>query len=259
MCLPKVEGGQGIRDPTLWNIAVLTKLVWDIARKVDCLWIKWIDHVYLKGGDFWTYNPSANCSWYWRKLVKVRETMKLGFDPNTNAWLDGSGQYTAAKGYEWLRPKQGRVLWYHVVWHKYKIPKCSFITWLTLNERLLSKDRLLKLGQVVDQVCVLCNQANETIPHLFFACEFTKEICTSVLVEICQESGHSLSWGAWQPWLLNWKGSRKAKEKLKLAFTTVIYHCWRERNARIFSGIQANTGVIRLNSGRMILHKFRGL
>lgn len=37
VCTPKKEGGLGIRDLEVWNRAVMSKLLWYIAKKVRCL------------------------------------------------------------------------------------------------------------------------------------------------------------------------------------------------------------------------------
>lgn len=77
-CLSKPEGGLGFLDPHLWNVAALAKLLWDIALKKDCLWIRCVDHYYLKGASIWNYNPNSNSSWYWRKLLKARDKILPG-------------------------------------------------------------------------------------------------------------------------------------------------------------------------------------
>ncbi|XP_062093871.1 uncharacterized protein LOC133799897 [Humulus lupulus] len=45
VCKCKKEGGLGIRNIEIWNIAALGKLVWAIATNKENLWIKWIHSV----------------------------------------------------------------------------------------------------------------------------------------------------------------------------------------------------------------------
>ncbi|XP_062094250.1 uncharacterized protein LOC133800311 [Humulus lupulus] len=40
--------------------------------KHDMLWVKWINSIYLKGSNFWSYKLPPDTSWYWRKLCKLR-------------------------------------------------------------------------------------------------------------------------------------------------------------------------------------------
>lgn len=48
ICKPKRYGGLGIRDCLTWNTAAIGKYVWQLAKKEDTLWIKWVHHVYIK-------------------------------------------------------------------------------------------------------------------------------------------------------------------------------------------------------------------
>lgn len=65
-----------------------------------------------------------------------------------------------------------------------RIPKCAFITWLALHLKLLTKDRLHRVGLDVDTQCVLCVEESESNAHLFFQCEFIKAVSTKVYAEI---------------------------------------------------------------------------
>ncbi|KAK4733465.1 hypothetical protein R3W88_007726 [Solanum pinnatisectum] len=55
VCRSKNEGGLGIMECMTWNEAAITKYVWNIAKKADNLWVKWVNRIYLKGNDWWQY------------------------------------------------------------------------------------------------------------------------------------------------------------------------------------------------------------
>lgn len=38
----------GIRECIIWNEAAIAKYVWHIANKENILWVKWVNHIYLK-------------------------------------------------------------------------------------------------------------------------------------------------------------------------------------------------------------------
>lgn len=61
-----------------------------------------------------------------------------------------------------------------------KAPKCLFITWLLMHEKLATCHYLLKIGVSVDPVCCLCEHESETLDHLFFECDFSKNIWNGV-------------------------------------------------------------------------------
>ena len=46
-CLPEKEGGMGVSDAIKW-VLVVAIIVCNVAAKDDALWIKWINHNYLK-------------------------------------------------------------------------------------------------------------------------------------------------------------------------------------------------------------------
>ncbi|XP_074362194.1 uncharacterized protein LOC141702406 [Apium graveolens] len=47
------------------------------------------------------------------------------------------------------------VPWTDFVWNGFSVPKCSFITWLAILSRLLTKDRMVLFGIQVDPLLVL--------------------------------------------------------------------------------------------------------
>ncbi|XP_062089596.1 uncharacterized protein LOC133796130 [Humulus lupulus] len=55
VCLPKVLGGLGFKEGSIWNKVLLAKYLWALSSKQDVLWVKWIDGVYLKGNSVWAY------------------------------------------------------------------------------------------------------------------------------------------------------------------------------------------------------------
>lgn len=57
VCAAKKEGGLGIRNIQVWNIAALGKFVWEIARKQDTMWVRWVNAIYVKGENWWGYQP----------------------------------------------------------------------------------------------------------------------------------------------------------------------------------------------------------
>ena len=86
-CHTKATGGLGIKDYAAWNKATIARLVWDIARKKDNLWVKWIHGRYLRGKDWWDYSPPPDSSWYWKKLCKIKVVFKDGpLNPIPRKW-----------------------------------------------------------------------------------------------------------------------------------------------------------------------------
>ncbi|CAL9241961.1 unnamed protein product [Arabidopsis halleri] len=110
------------------------------------------------------------------------------------------------------------------------IPRCSFISWLAVLNRLSTGARMRLWGG--HQVCVFCGEGDETRDHLFFACPYSYTIWSSIAGKLLRH-------------LLNPDGEEtvasiqsQTKDKLRdilvrLSFQATLYSIWRERNARI--------------------------
>ncbi|XP_058223116.1 uncharacterized protein LOC131332831 [Rhododendron vialii] len=67
-----------------------------------------------------------------------------GFD-NIRWSLTPNGQFTIASLWDKLRSPFPRVLWNKLIWFSGHIPKCSFITWIAIQNRLSTIDRLKEM------------------------------------------------------------------------------------------------------------------
>ena len=63
VCLPKLEGGLGIRPLKEINIVLGLKLVWRLFYSRSSFWVKWIYCYQIKKGSFWSAKNTANGSW----------------------------------------------------------------------------------------------------------------------------------------------------------------------------------------------------
>uniref|UniRef100_A0A803NBH7 Uncharacterized protein n=1 Tax=Chenopodium quinoa TaxID=63459 RepID=A0A803NBH7_CHEQI len=79
ICRSKREGGLGVQDCITWNIAAMGKYVWDIENKNDSLWLRWVNHHYIKGRNWKRLGCPAHASWQWKQIWKVKEKIKHGF------------------------------------------------------------------------------------------------------------------------------------------------------------------------------------
>ncbi|PWA56937.1 reverse transcriptase domain, Reverse transcriptase zinc-binding domain protein [Artemisia annua] len=53
VCLPKEEGGLGIRRLEFFNTALIAAHIWRLFNSMDSLWVKWIHTYRLRGRNFW--------------------------------------------------------------------------------------------------------------------------------------------------------------------------------------------------------------
>lgn len=52
VCKDTNKGRLGIYDCMVWNEAALAKYVWHIANNAENLWVRWINHIYIKDANW---------------------------------------------------------------------------------------------------------------------------------------------------------------------------------------------------------------
>lgn len=124
---------------------------------------------------------------------------------DTVTWLPSSlGQFHLASTWNFIRPHNPKIPWFHLVWFKKMIPKHGFISWLVFLDRLTTCARLHKSSLFISPACVFCGSV-ETRDHLFFSCPFTSLVWSKVASAITAPS--LTSWDA----VLCWGASLKRK------------------------------------------------
>ncbi|KAJ0261541.1 Reverse transcriptase zinc-binding domain-containing protein [Hirschfeldia incana] len=71
-CLPKSEGGLGLRDFYIWNQTLVLKLIWLLFRDNESLWASWCKNHRLKQMSLWSLDHQKQGSWIWKTLLKLR-------------------------------------------------------------------------------------------------------------------------------------------------------------------------------------------
>nr|KAJ0211180.1 hypothetical protein LSAT_V11C400156810 [Lactuca sativa] len=132
------------------------------------------------------------------------------------------------------------VEWYDLVWFQNSIPSHCFILWLAILGRLRTQDRMKRWKDSNDFSCVFCNSQIDSHSHLFFDCNYTKEVWNLVKVKV--KMNHRA--GKWVDIIMELQYSLKKKSInnfiRKIALAASIYHIWNERNKRLF-GKQSNS------------------
>ncbi|XP_048489728.1 uncharacterized protein LOC125491683 [Beta vulgaris subsp. vulgaris] len=228
VCRPKKCGGLGVRDCMVWNTAGVGKYIWQIAKKEDTLWIKWVHSIYICEANWWEYNPPSTASWAWKMICRVKEKLKPAYQ--LNLWLGGRKAYTIQEGYQWLKGDMEKVRWHHWVWSSMNIPKHSYIAWLAAWGRLNTRERLNKAGICRDTSCLLCDTGIDSCQHLFFKCEFSRRICKGIMnwlkIYYCGNENMYVHWRKWGR-----KFQRRHQQKVAYAsLAATIYYIWKAGN-----------------------------
>jgi hypothetical protein len=68
--------------------------IWALFTKAGSIWVAWIEEHRLKGKSFWQVSIPIDCSWYWKKLLKLRNiakqflSFKVGNGSHISFWHD---------------------------------------------------------------------------------------------------------------------------------------------------------------------------
>lgn len=114
------------------------------------------------------------------------------------------------------------------MWFSRGIPKHRFLTWLMVLNRSPTRDRLIHWGLQTDGSCLLCNSTLETRSHLYFECNYSSDVWSSVS-DRCSFTS-SRSWDSMLDDLHRFTGTRAARIVLLLTWQATIYEIWRESN-----------------------------
>lgn len=94
VCVPKMEGGLGIKPLLIWNQALMAYHVWSVVSNRQSLWVKWIHTYRLRGKSFWEVKIPWDASWSWRRILNLRAAFRpyiktlVGDGTTTFFWHD---------------------------------------------------------------------------------------------------------------------------------------------------------------------------
>jgi len=238
-CLPKGEGGLGLRDMKWWNFGLLSKTLWNIHVKKDSLWIKWVHQYFLQDAAIWEWTPRKDASPLLKRIAAIKESIcsrEGSIDAAVRMMESWSVNQSFRTGmaYDYFRCKGSKKAWARDVWATCNTPKHAFIVWLAAKGKLLTRDRLLFMD--INRLCAFCNAAAESHDHLFFNCQLSSSVwdnikCWLGIRRVMSTIHSSLRWLKKDARGSSWKSKTKF-----IAFTCTVYCIWNARNRCIFEG-----------------------
>ena len=125
-----------------------------------------------------------------------------------------------------------------LIWKTWAPPTCKFFTWLAIQNRLWTADRLAARGCPNQQYCPLCMSTNESAIHLFAHCRYSKRIWEAVRSWTHGKFPSCEGWNNMdsvvQRWLTVGTSTASPCKAVRSMTLLVTWELWRERNARIF-------------------------
>ncbi|XP_050227614.1 uncharacterized protein LOC126677168 [Mercurialis annua] len=80
VCAKKSYGGLGIKAVYLWNVAAISKHVWNLVSFKPSFWATWVITNKLKLSSFCGISKPLDSSWSWRGLLKIRPLIAPFFE-----------------------------------------------------------------------------------------------------------------------------------------------------------------------------------
>ncbi|KAL0011059.1 hypothetical protein SO802_006167 [Lithocarpus litseifolius] len=105
--------------------------------------------------DNWIWNPARSES-----LVNIQSKLSLveiGNEDRPVYITEKTGKHSCVGPWNCVRKKCPKVKWWKMIWFPIAIPKHSFRGWLTVQNRLSTKDRMLQQCANLDAQCVQCD------------------------------------------------------------------------------------------------------
>ncbi|XP_047341858.1 uncharacterized protein LOC124945454 [Impatiens glandulifera] len=110
----------------------------------------------------------------------------------------------------------------------------EFIIWLAFWKRLNNPDRISMYMNIPDVSCLICNENEETIDHLFGSCSIALEnwdkFSRSLELIIFPKEWKEIK----EATLIKAKGNKFATNVFKCGFEAVVYNILQECNARVY-------------------------
>jgi hypothetical protein len=78
ICMPRAQGGLGIRDMKSTNLALLTKLGWTFHNEAPKVLVQQLHQKYIFYGNFLSAPSSSSASWFWQGLQKCKPLLASG-------------------------------------------------------------------------------------------------------------------------------------------------------------------------------------
>ncbi|GKD95503.1 RNA-directed DNA polymerase, eukaryota, reverse transcriptase zinc-binding domain protein [Tanacetum coccineum] len=190
ICRPKECGGLGIRNLESWNVALLAKLLWNIASKKDTLWVKdkigdrmqyeigdgskvylWYDEWHSSG---LLINQVTNRDLYDAripKMISIAEMIKEGVWNWPDDWDSNEFEFIKLRVPHITNAVNDKVMWRD---DDNKLVPFHFKHVMEVINP--STDKNHGIGTHSGLLCPLCNKENDSHKHLFFSCHYSKDV-----------------------------------------------------------------------------------
>ncbi|XP_074315613.1 uncharacterized protein LOC141651818 [Silene latifolia] len=134
------------------------------------------------GESIWQAKSSISQSWFWKSVILIKDMLLQITGQSTADTLlaraDQEGKLQMGLLFHIIRPRAPETGWYRTIHDTAVLLKHAVIGALACQNKLATIDNLKLRGIPLANRCVLCEQAEESINHLFFACTYSSQVFT---------------------------------------------------------------------------------
>ena len=135
-------------------------------------------------------------------------------------------------------------LWHEVIWSTDTVPQYNLMMWKVINNALLTRSMLQKVGMICPMQCLFCEIEEETTDHIFFECPALHNL----LFHLGGKTGTYLTGHTsiiqWNIILKATKWRTVESRVLTVCLKVFVAVIWRERNLRVFENVRRNDMVL---------------
>ncbi|KAJ8420386.1 hypothetical protein Cgig2_004700 [Carnegiea gigantea] len=138
-----------------------------------------------------------------------------------------------------------KVEWAKVIWARTNIPRHAIVNWVFIQHKLPTKIRLNKYYHQEDTTCHLCKTAIEDEQHLFFNCDYAKDVWREI----------KQWWNLTPQEMHKARGTKGEKQITSAIVLAAINHIWSARNHALFRSIHTPTRQTVTQIKEQVIHR----
>lgn len=114
--------------------------------------------------------------------------------------------------------------------------QCRFFTWLAVQDRCWTSDRLARRGLPHQDACPLCDQHEESIQHLLISCVFARQVWHGLGVITGRQELEPLHDETLGEWCIRQDQDPRHRRSTRAKCLLGMWMVWKHRNDIVFNG-----------------------
>lgn len=126
------------------------------------------------------------------------------------------------------------------LWKVKAPPKLKHFLWRALSGALAVKERLQTRGILIDNTCLRCGLASETICHVLFTCNMAHEAWELANIPMPQAGFSRYSVFLNLVHVISVSKNHNADDRIRHVFPWLLWQIWKARNSLVFNKLHVN-------------------